>query len=343
MRELVIGDIHFGIKTNSLSWLDSQTKLFKNQIFDIIEKEKLDRIVFLGDIFDIRYAINQQVGIEVKNIIRELCNKFQYPYEIIFVAGNHDYYSPLEEFDKYNAYELVFGPEFKKCYPNIRFITKEPYFDSIDGTLFLPWYWTENPEHFDDLLYRYKFGTEVKAVYCHADLTIWPGGRISSLKGIPVYSGHIHYLYDDEVGNLHNLGAALPLTFGDANQDRYLYIIEDHKIVKKIKNRTTPEFIRIYNEDIFSVDSTYFDNSYMQICVSSSNINKANYIDQIKYLKTTYTDANIRIHVVEDNEISPTFVAEGFNTNITQYIENNVPEHLNSKYEYIKSKLDKDD
>lgn len=343
MRELLIGDIHFGVKTNSTVWLDSQISFFKKMIFDIIEKEELDRIVFLGDLFDIRYAINQQIGIEVKNIIRELANRFQYPKQILFLAGNHDYYSPLEEFSDYNAYELVFGPEFKKCYPNIRFINKDPYFDG-EGGLFLPWYWTENPEHFDDLLYRYKFGSEVKAIYCHADLTIWPGGRITSLRGIPVYSGHIHYLYDDELGNLHNLGAALALTFGDVNQDRYLYILEDFKIIKKYTNNITPSFKRIYNDDIFTVSESDFDNSYVQLCVSSNNINKANYIEQLKYIKNTYTSANIRIHVTEDNETtSTTFSGEGWNTNITNYIEQNIPEHLNVKYEYIKEKIDKDE
>ena len=343
MRELLIGDIHFGVKTNSTVWLEAQLSFFKKMIFDIIEKEELDRIVFLGDLFDIRYAINQQIGIEVKNIVRELANRFQYPKQILFLAGNHDYYSPLEEFSDYNAYELVFGPEFKKCFPNVRFINKEPYFDG-EGGLFLPWYWTENPEHFDDLLYRYKFGTEVKAIYCHADLTIWPGGRITSLRGIPVYSGHIHYLYDDEIGNLHNLGAALSLTFGDVNQDRYLYILEDFKIVKKYTNNVTPSFKRIYNDDIFTVSESDFDNSYVQLCVSSSNINKANYIEQLKYIKNTYTSANIRIHVTEDTETSATtFSGEGWNTNITNYIEQNIPEHLNVKYEYIKEKIDKDE
>ena len=343
MKELLIGDMHFGIKTNATYWLDSQLEFFEKQIFKVIdENPDLKRIVFLGDLFDIRYSINQQIGIEVKNIIRKLVNKFQYPNEIIFLAGNHDYYSPLEEFSKYNAYELVFGPEFRKCYPNIRFVDKDPYFDG-EGGLFLPWYWTENPAHFDDLLYQYKFGSEVKAIYCHADLTIWPGGRISSLKGIPVYSGHIHYLYDDELGNLHNLGAALQLTFADTNQPRYLYLLEDFKIVQKIENVTTPSFKRIFNDDIFNVTEEDFINSYMQICVSKSNINKAQYLEQLKLLKTSYTFANIRIHVIDDEELEkPEVSAAGFNTNITDYIENNIPEHLNDKYTMIKNKLSND-
>lgn len=342
MRELLIGDIHFGTKSNSVSWLEIQKNFFEKEVFKLIEEQHFDRIVFLGDLFDIRYAINQQIGIEAKNVIRELANRFQWPCEIIFVAGNHDYYSPLEEFADYNSYELVFGPEFRKCYPNIRFVNKEPYFDG-NGGLFLPWYWTENPDHFDDLLYRYKFGSEVKAIYCHADLTIWPGGRISSLKGIPVYSGHIHYLYSDTVGNLYNLGAALQLTFGDTDQDRFMYILEDYKIVDTITNNTTPKFKRIYNEEIFNVTEDDFRNSYMQICISSSNINKAQYIEQIKNIKTSYTDAYIRIHTVDDvNSEDVKFTGNGFNTNINEYIQNNIPTHLNSKYEYIKQKLNND-
>ena len=343
MKELLIGDMHFGVKSNATYWLETQIDFFEKQIFKVIdENPDLNRIVFLGDLFDIRYSINQQIGIEVKNIIRKLANKFQYPNEIIFLAGNHDYYSPLEEFDKYNAYELVFGPEFRKCFPNIRFIDKDPYYDG-QGGLFLPWYWTENPDHFDDLLYRYKFGSEVKAIYCHADLTIWPGGSISSLKGIPVYSGHIHYLYSDTVGNLYNLGAALQLTFGDTDQDRFMYILEDYKIVDTITNNTTPKFKRIYNEEIFNVTEDDFRNSYMQICISSSNINKAQYIEQIKNIKTSYTDAYIRIHTVDDvNPEDVKFTGNGFNTNINEYIQNNIPTHLNSKYEYIKQKLNND-
>ena len=35
MRELVIGDVHFGVKSNSVEWLTKQCKLFDTQITDI--------------------------------------------------------------------------------------------------------------------------------------------------------------------------------------------------------------------------------------------------------------------------------------------------------------------
>lgn len=336
MRELIIGDLHFGIKNNSTYWLESQINFFENQIFKIIDSENLDRIIFLGDITDVRYGINQQVGIELKNVIRKLAKKFK--KDIYFVCGNHDYYSPLEEFIYYNSYELLFGSEFLELYPNLHFVTQDPLFTE-DGSLFLPFYWTENPHHFDELLYTYKFGYEVKAIYCHADLTCWPGARITALKGCPIFSGHIHYIVEDGIGNLHNVGAALPLTFNDVNQERFVYIAEDYKIIKRIKNITTPQFKQLYNEKIFDAGEDVFNNSYVRLCISASNINKAKYIDQIKYLKTTYLDANIKINIIDEYESGEMLSVEGFNTNIQTYIEDNIPEHLNNKYEYIKEKM----
>lgn len=336
MRELIIGDLHFGIKNNSTYWLESQINFFENQIFKIIDSENLDRIIFLGDITDVRYGINQQVGIELKNVIRKLAKKFK--KDIYFVCGNHDYYSPLEEFIYYNSYELLFGSEFLELYPNLHFVTQDPLFTE-DGSLFLPFYWTENPDHFDELLYTYKFGYEVKAIYCHADLTCWPGARITALKGCPIFSGHIHYIVEDGIGNLHNVGAALPLTFNDVNQERFVYIAEDYKIIKRIKNITTPQFKQLYNEKIFDAGEDVFNNSYVRLCISASNINKAKYIDQIKYLKTTYLDANIKINIIDEYESGEMLSVEGFNTNIQTYIKDNIPEHLNNKYEYIKEKM----
>ena len=65
MRDLIIGDMHIGIKNNSISWLESQLEFFDKQIFDIIENKNIERVIFLGDLSDIRYSINQQVGIVI--------------------------------------------------------------------------------------------------------------------------------------------------------------------------------------------------------------------------------------------------------------------------------------
>lgn len=340
MRQLLIGDCHFGIKTNSILWLNQQINFFKTKIFSIIENEHIDRIIFLGDLTDVRYSIEQQIGIELKNLIRTMVNKFK-DKEFIMLAGNHDYFSPLEEFAQYNSYQLLFGEEFLKYHPNLIIVDQHPLLTN-DGCLILPWYYTENPEHFDEFLYQFDIKHEVNAIFCHADLSIWPGGRIASLYGKPVYSGHIHYIYTDTVANLFNLGAAFSFTFNDVNQKRYVYILgDDYKIEKQIENDLTYRFIRLYNEQIFNEDADIFKNSYVQLCISQSNANKAEYIDQIKYLKITYPDANISPHIIDDGDIDEiqNVSKDMFNTNINTYIKRNIPEHLENKYELITQRV----
>lgn len=339
MRELVIGDLHFGIKNNSLTWLEQQLNFITNQVFPILENENIDRCIFLGDLTDIRYSINQQVGIELKKLFRTMLNN--YPnITFIICAGNHDYYSPLEEFASYNSYELIFGEEFLLVHKNLIIVNQDPYITE-DGALFLPWYWTENDNHIDEILYNYDFNDEVKEIFCHTDLSQWPGARIAAFKGTPIYSGHIHFCYEDTLANLFNLGSACAFTFNDVNMDKYVYILEDYKIVKKIKNVTTPSFKRLYNEEIFNVTDDMFNNSYVQLCISSNNINKAKYVEQIKELKNTYVDSNIRLHTIDEDTDMTTLSVATFNTNIETYIEDNIPEYLDEKYQIIKDKINK--
>ena len=149
MKDLVIGDIHFGIKTNNPIWLKHQVSFFEKQIFPIIKKNNYDRVIFLGDVFDIRYSINTQVGMEVKNLIRHMSKTFG-EVEFYFIAGNHDYYCPQIEFEKDNAYNLLFGEEFVLIHKNVHFITEN--YIRIDDTLFLPWYWTENDGRWNEVM-----------------------------------------------------------------------------------------------------------------------------------------------------------------------------------------------
>lgn len=337
MKELIIGDFHFGIKNNSVYWLESQLNFLNNQIFPLLETKELDRCIFLGDLTDIRYSINQQVGIELKKIFRQMLSSFP-DIQFYILAGNHDYYSPLEEFASYNSYELLFGKEFVEYYKNITIINEEPYLTE-DGALFLPWYFTENTDHIDEILYNYDFSTEVKEIFCHTDLSSWPGARIAAFKGVPIYAGHIHYEYEDQLANLHNLGSSCSFTFNDVNMKKYIYILEDYKITERIENITTPRFKRFYNEEIFELGDEDFNNSYVQLCISSNNINKAKYVEQIKELKTTYIDSNIRLHVIDEGVNLTTLSVTGFNTNISSYIDQNIPKHLNNKYVILKTKI----
>lgn len=350
---LLIGDLHFGIKNNNNSWLNIQKKFLDSHISNIIgdKENNIDRVIFLGDLTDIRYSIQQQVGVELKSSISYLLSKFR-NVEFIFIAGNHDFYSPLEDMNTYNSYNTLFGEEYEKSHPNVKFITTDPYYDDHTGYLYLPWYWTENPDHFDELLYQYNFKNEISAIFCHTDLSVWPGPRITALKGTPVYSGHIHFITEDKENKLFNLGAALQLTFNDVNQDRYVYLLsnDSKEIIKKIKNDVTYKFIRIYHDDILNVNTDgdemdkRFLSSYVQLCITPEEIKKIEYIDKIKEIKTKYGDiSNIRVHIVLNQKIGETKddpeQIVNYNYNIYDFIKTNIPDHLNEKLDIINKEI----
>ena len=335
MKQLLIGDCHFGTSSNSVVWLENQLKFFNTQFIEVLDNKEIDRIVFLGDLTDIRYSINQQVGIELKHLIRELSNKYPNK-EFFFIAGNHDYYSPLEEFHEYNSYELMFGEEFIQVHPNIRIINNEPYYDN-EGNLYLPWYYTENFQHFSDLLYSINV-KEIKNIFCHDDLMKWDYSRTSLFGDAKVWSGHIHNakIYDNQ--NLIQVGSMFSFNFSDVNTTKHMYLIDGNELIEKIENVVTPRFRRFFNDEIFDLTEEDFKNAYVQLCIFNTNINKLKYIERIKEIKSNYAQYNVRIQVI-DNSMGETLELSYFNANIDNYIHDNIPEYLSTKYETVKDKI----
>lgn len=332
MTELVIGDCHFGTHTNKTMWLNAQIDFFEKQIYNIIETHKLDRIVFLGDIFDIRYSTNTHVGIEVKKIFRKLLS---YNLQIIIVAGNHDYYSPLKELDEYNTYDLLFGPEFENAFPNLIILKNKPLL--IDTYLFLPWYYTEEEDLWDDACEQYK--GKVKIIYCHSDLAQWGHEKLGPMGYPKVYSGHIHYPWENPELRLVNLGACMSYTFNDVNSTRHVFIITDGVVTEKIENTITPRFKRFYNEQLFTITQEDVTNCYIELCIARSKINTARYVEQVRYLKSSLEYFDMKSKAIDDDTELDHLTPVSFNTNIDTYIEDNIPEHLKTKYELVKEKL----
>lgn len=360
---LVIGDVHFGIKSNSIPWLESQLKFFREQIFPIIENAELYNIsdvVFLGDLFDIRYSTNNYISIEIKKLFREMIGLIENTDVKIFcLAGNHDYYSPIEELKEYNTYESVFGEEFLYKYgEDFEYVTDKgslvlKYNDNIGigNIILLPWYETENREnfkkHIKDISFFNKTHKEnpVRAIYCHTDLESEFADEpeiASALKelDIPIYSGHIHYMYTNKEKKFYNVGACCSFTFNDANQSRYVYIIneKENKCVR-IENVTTPKFIILRDEEIFDENPKYYNNNYVEFIISECNKNQLRYKEQITKLKLQYPSSNIKVKIVTDSTLFCTNNGISINTNIEQYIENNIPDNLKDNLNIIKEEL----
>lgn len=335
MRQLLIGDCHFGRHSNSVIWLENQLRFFNTQVIDVLNTKNIDRVVFLGDLFECRYSTNTQVGCEVKNLIRNLVTTYS-SIDFIIIAGNHDFYSPNEEFHGYNMYDEIFGEEFVNAYDNLKILVYGEYYDPFTKDLYLPWYSTDNFNTFQETIFKYK-SAGINNIFAHTDLEHWD----NSIKGLispttQVWAGHIHYSWESY--NLHIIGSMFAFDFSDVNSQKYMHIIEDGKCVEKIENITTPKFKRFYNEDIFTLSEDEFKNSQIELYIFSSNYNKARYIERIKELEKNYAEYHIRKHVIDDS-LGESFELTYFNANIDTYIEENIPDYLTAKYTIVKEKL----
>lgn len=332
---MLIGDFHFGTKTNSIQWLDTMLEYLNSQISYNILYYNVGKVVFLGDLFDVRYSTNTLVGVKVKDAIRNMVTKYG-DVQFHILAGNHDYYSGKKEDMHYNVYEMVFGKEFLSCYDNLHIYTENPYLDE-DGDLYMPWFFTEDEELYYQTMDHYKDDTVIR-IFCHSDLMTWDKSKLLAKgKYTRVYSGHIHTPWKSEDGMLWNIGSALSLNFNDVNEWKHIYILEGNRVLKTIMNEVTPVFFRYYNEQIFDLDT--FDNCFVQLYIDKDKVNKAEYIEKCKELKVNNPGIPIRVVTVDKELMDIQDNVIDLNQDIKKYIDSNIPEELQPKYNIIKNKL----
>lgn len=80
MRTLLISDVHIGFKFSRAE--DAVT---------VLEKEKFDRLILVGDIFDIQNMMHRAYWDEHHTAFLKKVLKIAKKKEVIYVIGNHDY------------------------------------------------------------------------------------------------------------------------------------------------------------------------------------------------------------------------------------------------------------
>ena len=88
MRTLLVSDVHIGFKFSRAK--DAVT---------VLEKEKFDRLILVGDIFDIQNMMHRAYWDEHHTAFLKKILKIAKKKEVIYVIGNHDY--PLYYLQEY--------------------------------------------------------------------------------------------------------------------------------------------------------------------------------------------------------------------------------------------------
>ena len=231
MRILIIGDTHFH------NWdfpLNEYQKKFLFEILpELVDKEKPETIVFLGDIFESKTNVDKKILSEVIEGIGVLQTKV---LNIFIIAGNHDYYSITE------GVTLPFKGS------NIQVITK-PKVTTLNGFRvgFVPWV----PNAVDSV--------EVKAVikdsdiiFSHLDIADIPYSPYAKIKaknalGLPEFNGKIvfngHYHIPGTYGSVVNVGSIAQFDISEIGTKKRLCLFDSKTDELKNVPLPHPQFV----------------------------------------------------------------------------------------------------
>lgn len=322
MIRILFTDTHFGVKQNSITWLESQMDFIDSELIPGIKKLRKEnpdehlRLIHLGDVFDSRSSISPMVGMRVRMKFLELRSLVD---DFYIVAGNHDFYSPNS--DEIESLSLV----FKDCDINL-------VIDKVvmtDGDMFIPWYKFKDLSAIRDLISNAQLARlKIRNVYTHADIF---GEDKVYVKGIRLFSGHIHIPRIE--GNMYNLGSCYALNFADANHDRCWYVIESDGEVKAIPNGVSIRFWRLRNEEIFDVPGQPKD--YYELYIDQANMQIVKYADRIAELAKKYK--NLWVIPIIKSQIGDNEELESYD--IEEICRSMVPEHLKDKFKKVEESI----
>jgi UDP-2,3-diacylglucosamine pyrophosphatase LpxH len=186
-RIFLISDLHFGVRANSLEWLQNQLDFFyKIYIPYLKENVKPGDILFvLGDWFDNRQLLDINVMNKSIDTIFDLADILP----VYFLTGNHDIYKKNDtDVNSLAAFRFI---------PNVKIYEKPVLItNGKNKILILPWIGNSEKE---ELVAK---ANPADYIFAHADISglhydngrqILKGARLRGIKGVKrLFSGHVH-------------------------------------------------------------------------------------------------------------------------------------------------------
>jgi hypothetical protein len=277
----LVGDLHLGIKNNSIEWLQIQKDFILDFLIRQVDEdfdEDRDILILEGDVFHSRESINVRIHDEALNIFKELSKKFK--RGIFIIIGNHDvYYKDRNIVHSLRAISHVASNIKVFESPEILTINNQHSF------LMLPWV--------DDVKRLSQIVTDHKEicnyVICHADIKgtrfnrwtkVEHGIEVSDLESYSrVYSGHIHHR--QEFKNVLYTGTPYQMDRGDRGNVKGFYQLDvsSLKISEKfIENTQSPTYSKYDAYELLDMPITdvirLFSNSFVDIMISVNLVNK---------------------------------------------------------------------
>ncbi len=355
MKFIILGDIHFGIKSFNENFFDNQLRFFHEQLFPYMKKHNIDTIVQLGDFLDNRTTININIFDRINNEFFKFLEK--YNFKFITLLGNHDiaYQTTLDvNLVKY----------FESLYSNVTVIQENTKIEmGGNNYLFVPWLVTGKKLTIDemqgaDVVFGHFEIDNFEMVKGHvAKDTNFTSAFFKSVPGLKrVISGHYHLQSSD--GFITYIGTPTQLTWGDYKTDRGFFVMEGHEY-EFIENTISSKFIKLKYDDTNEKRlglSGYFKNTQYYNEVSELPdlknhivkffINKAK-DKEYESVNFDLFEKNLKLDVVNNVEISnligTDFIGEMDNVGSTELLTNTVRDkkpHLLHLLESVMSEIE---
>ena len=295
MKVAVITDTHYGARKGSTHLHNYFQLFYDNIFFPTLEKEKIDTVIHMGDIFDSRKSIDYQSLEWAKQVVFEPLRK----YKVYAITGNHDCY--YKNTNHVNSPELLLND-----YSNISTFSKATEIN-VGGLdiLLLPWI---NSENYDESLEAIQ-NSKSKVAMGHLEINGFKATRGHMMedgmdtdvfsKFNAVYSGHFHTRSTD--GKITYLGNPYEMYWNDVNDTRGFHIFDTDTITHTPINNPYKLFYNVYYEDTpyQTFDSTPYENKIVKVIVRK----KTNPKQFQKFIDKLYATGIQDLKIIENFEL----------------------------------------
>ena len=281
----LLSDLHFGVRANSLEWLQNQLLFFEKFYFPFLNKEakKGDIFFMLGDWYDNRQLLDINVMNKAINIIFRISEIMP----VYLMTGNHDIYKKFDtDINSLAAFRYI---------PNVTIFEKPCIVtNGKSRILVLPWIKTNEEEE----MYAKANMQYADFIFAHTDMAgfkydngkhIVKGANLRDIKGYKaIFSGHIHKR--QQIDHLYYIGSPYHTKRGDIGNKKGVYIFDpDNNKFEVTENNLSSVFQRIRLEDLmeWTLEYTFkvLANNYTDIIVPDKYVHLFNLTKFIELFK----------------------------------------------------------
>ena len=340
MKISIITDQHFGSRNDSTHFLDYYDKFYKETFFPIIDSERIDTVLILGDTFDRRKYVNFYTLKRAREMFFDELHERN--IEVYMLAGNHDTY--FKNTNDVNSVDLLL-----REYNNINVIDSPQtihlnYENVTHDVCMIPWIC---PENYQQCLTEMK-NTSATLCMGHFEIAGFAMHRgMPSQEGLDrglfkrfdyTFSGHYHHKSDAD--SIYYLGNPYELTWQDYNDPRGFHLFDlSTRNLTFIHNPNVMFHRIVYDDKISSISDIMalslgeYNSKYVKVVV----VNKTNPYLFDQFMNKLYNVNPIDITIVEDftdltesTEDDIINEAEDTITIINKFVDNVKEEHIDN-------------